>query len=128
MKFINRKTHAVLDYLVGIIMIASPWLFGFANIPSAKWTVIVLGLLALLMSLMTDYEGGLIKKVPMAAHLNIDAISGILLAISPWVLGFHNQVYLPHLLLGLLEIIAAICTQSRSQHAPLQGNIRKPSF
>jgi hypothetical protein len=128
MKFINRKTHAVLDYLVGIIMISSPWLFDFAANPLAKWTVIVLGLLALVMSLMTDYEGGIVRKLPMGAHLNIDAISGILLAVSPWVLGFHNQVYLPHLLLGLLEIIAAICTQSRSQHAPLQGNIRNPSF
>ena len=106
----------MLDYLVGILLIASPWLFGFANIPDAKWTPIVLGLVALLMSLVTDYEGGLIRKLPMAAHLNMDALSGILLAASPWILGFHDRVYLPHLLLGLFEIMAAICTQKRPQY------------
>ncbi|MEZ2337391.1 hypothetical protein AB6735_17230 [Mucilaginibacter sp. RCC_168] len=36
MKFINRRTHAILDYLVGIIMIASTWLFGFAAVFISK--------------------------------------------------------------------------------------------
>jgi hypothetical protein len=31
MKIISTKLHGVLDYLVGIILIRSPWLFGFAN-------------------------------------------------------------------------------------------------
>ncbi|WP_419699506.1 hypothetical protein [Mucilaginibacter sp. NFX135] len=36
MKFIKRRTHAMLDYLVGIIMIASPWLLGFATVFISK--------------------------------------------------------------------------------------------
>lgn len=28
MKFITRKTHAVLDYIMGVLLIASPWILG----------------------------------------------------------------------------------------------------
>ena len=125
MKFISRKTHAVLDYVMGIVLIASPWLFGFAGYETARWCAIVIGGIMLLTSLITDYEGGIIKTLPMPVHLNMDAIAGILLAVSPWLLHFNDQVYLPHVILGLLEIGAAICTQSTSQHAPLSRSIRQ---
>jgi hypothetical protein len=31
MRFISTKTHGVLDYLMGLFLILSPWIFGFAN-------------------------------------------------------------------------------------------------
>jgi hypothetical protein len=41
---------------------------------------------------MTDYEFGLVKTIPMKTHLNIDLISGLLLAVSPWVFGFSDRI------------------------------------
>jgi hypothetical protein len=38
-------------------------------------------------------------------------MSGILLAASPWIFGFADTVYLPHLILGIAEIGAALMTQ-----------------
>jgi hypothetical protein len=116
MKFINRKTHAVMDYLVGIILIAAPWLLGFADNGPAKWSAIGVGLVLLAMSLITDYEGGLIKAVPMSFHLGMDVLAGLFLATSPWLLGYHMQVFLPHVIVGILEIGAGLFSQSASQH------------
>jgi len=53
----------------------------------------------------------------MAMHLNIDIITGLLFAASPWLLGFADQVYLPHVILGLFETVAALTT---SRQVPQQ--------
>lgn len=71
--------------------------------------------MALLQSLMTDYELSLFKIIPMRTHLIIDFISGIVLAASPWLFGFSNRVYEPHLILGLVEVAAVLMTDSESR-------------
>lgn len=116
MRFISRKFHAVLDYMVGILLIAAPWLFNFADVNAAKWVAIGVGALILVMSLMTDYEGGGIKTLSMNTHLIMDVIAGIFLAASPWLFNFSDMVYLPHLVVGILEIGAGLFTHATSEH------------
>jgi hypothetical protein len=125
MRFINRKIHAVLDYITGVLLIASPWLFNFADTAAAKWVAIIVGIVILGMALLTDYEGGLKKILPMRAHLMMDVIAGILLAVSPWLFKFSEYVYLPHLIIGILEIGAGLFTERSSEHAsrPIDRNI-----
>lgn len=124
MRFISRKIHAVLDYISGVLLIASPWLFNFADIAAAKWVAIIAGIVILGMSLLTDYEGGIKKIIPMSGHLTMDVIVGILLAVSPWLLNFSEYVYLPHLIIGILEIGAGLFTESSSEHSrPMDRNI-----
>jgi hypothetical protein len=113
MKFISTKVHGVLDYMMGILLIASPWIFGFADGGMQTWTPIVLGLMAIIYSLMTDYELGLSDNIRMRTHLILDFMSGLLLAASPWLFGFAEEVYLPHLILGIAEIGAAMFTTSK---------------
>lgn len=69
------------------------------------------------MPLFTDYEGGARKVISMSTHLTMDVIAGIFLAASPWLLNFNEQVYLPHLIVGILEIGAGLFTETESQHA-----------
>ncbi|SFC35474.1 SPW repeat-containing protein [Parapedobacter composti] len=116
MRFIGRKFHAVLDYTAGIVLIAAPWLLGFAPIAGAAWVAVIVGIALIGMSLLTDYEGGALKIVPMSTHLTIDVVAGLILAASPWLFGFYEQVYAPHLILGILEIGAGLFTVSSSQH------------
>lgn len=116
MRFINTRVHGMLDYLMGVLLIASPWLFGFANGGAAQWVPIILGLGALLYSIITDYELGLLKILSMKVHLMIDLISGIFLAASPWIFGFADEVYLPHLILGVIEIGASLCTKQHTSY------------
>jgi hypothetical protein len=64
-----------------------------------------------LYSLFTDYgdtRGS--KPISIKNHLGLDTCSGILLAASPWIFGFHEQVFLPHLILGITELIAVSLT------------------
>jgi hypothetical protein len=49
----------------------------------------------------------------MIGHLWVDGLAGFFLAASPWLLGFADRVWLPHLLLGLAEFAAAFVTKTR---------------
>lgn len=110
MRFIKTKTHGVLDYLVGIILIAAPWIFGFDTGGAAQIVPVVIGIMTIAMAFFTDYEYGVIKTIPMPFHLTMDIITGIFLAISPWLFGFADFVFLPHLIIGILEVGVAMTT------------------
>ncbi|HEY0790156.1 MAG TPA: SPW repeat protein [Chthoniobacterales bacterium] len=112
MKIVPRNVHGILDYLVGLLLAASPWLFHFADGGPATFIPVVLGLGALLYSLLTDYELGVARIIPFTTHLILDFVSGVLLLVSPWLFGFHDHVYLPHVVFGLLEIGAAVMTRN----------------
>lgn len=110
MRVISTKVHATLDYIVGLLLIAAPWIFNFDTGGPAQTIPVVLGIVALIMSVFTAYEGGLVKKIPMPVHLSIDLVCGIFLAASPWLFGFAEIVFWPHLLVGILEIGASLMT------------------
>jgi SPW repeat-containing protein len=111
MQVIPTRVHGMLDYLVGALLVAAPWLFGFAQGGAETWVPVVLGAAAILYSLFTDYELGAIRRIPMPVHLMLDLASGVLLAISPWLLGFADRVWEPHLIVGLIEIGTAMLTR-----------------
>ncbi|HEX6041193.1 SPW repeat protein [Longimicrobium sp.] len=106
------RIHGMLDYLMGALLIASPWLLGFADNEAARWVPVVLGAGVLLYSLFTDYELGAVRKLQMPAHLLLDAVGGILLAASPWILGFDERVWMPHVVLGAVEVVTAAITNT----------------
>jgi len=110
MKIIHSKIHGVLDYVVGLILITSPWIFSFADGSAAQWVPMILGVAALVYSLITDYELGAAKLISFKMHLMLDKSSGVLLAVSPWLFGFSDPIYAPHLVFGLLEIVVAMTT------------------
>ena len=109
---IPTRVHGMLDYLVGALLIAAPWLFDFDRGGAETLVPVVLGIAALLYSLFTDYELGVVRRIPMRTHLNLDLGSGILLAISPWLFGFADYVWQPHLILGLVEIGTSLMTRT----------------
>ena len=106
------RIHGMLDYLLGVLLIASPWLFGFADHAAARWPPIVVGVGVLVYSLFTDYELGAVRKLQMPAHLLLDALGGTLLAVSPWLLGFDERVWMPHVVLGAVELVTAAVTNT----------------
>jgi hypothetical protein len=111
MRIIPTKVHAVSDYLMGVLLLASPWVFNFARGGAETWVPLIFGASAIIYSLMTDYELGLSGTINMRRHLALDLWSGIILAASPWLFGFNESVYLPHLVLGILEIGASLMTE-----------------
>lgn len=110
MRFIPTRIHGVLDYATGLLLIAAPWLLGFADGTAAQWVPVVLGVGAIAYSLVSDYELGVTPVLSMPTHLALDAGSGILLAASPWLFGFADRVWLPHVVVGVFEIGASLLT------------------
>jgi hypothetical protein len=111
---IPTRVHGVIDYVVGLLLIAAPWLFGFADVQNAMLVPVILGIAALLYSLMTQYELGALRVIPMPVHLMLDAGSGLLLLLSPWLFGFADVIVWPHVVFGILEIGVALMTQRHS--------------
>jgi hypothetical protein len=118
MRFIPTWVHGLLDYPMSILLIALPWLGGFATGGPEQWIPVSAGVAMLVLSAMTAYEMGLVRTIPMSTHLVIDAVMGILLAASPWLFNFADIVWMPHLFLGLGELAAALTTETHPGHLP----------
>jgi hypothetical protein len=110
MRLLSTRVHGILDYAVGTLLIVAPALFGIEH-GTAIWILVILGAGAIVYSLLTRYELGLVGIIPMPVHLWIDIGSGILLLLSPFLLGFSGVVWFPHVLFGLLEIGVASVTR-----------------
>jgi len=111
--------HAMLDYPLGVALILSPWIFGFSDVGGAATAVpIVIGVLALVQSLITDWELSIANIVPLPVHLMTDTLAGIVLAISPFVFGFSDEganAWIPHVVFGLGMFGAGLMTQRRRE-------------
>lgn len=110
MRFIPTRVHGMLDYLLGIVLLVAPWLLDFSDNDTATWVTVALGAAIILYSLLTDYELGVVRAIPMQMHLGLDFVSGLVLAASPWIFGFDETVWVPHVILGIVEIGTALMT------------------
>ncbi len=115
MRFIPTRIHAIVDYVTGILLIAAPFIFRFADGGAAQWVPMLLGTAIIIMSLMTDYELSMSRMIPVPAHLMVDAAGGLLLLGSPWIFGFADRVWVPHVVFGVLEAGLALATQTSAE-------------
>jgi uncharacterized membrane protein HdeD (DUF308 family) len=130
MRFIPTKFHAPLDYIVGVALIAAPWIFQFSNVTAATVVSIVLGIGLIAYSLLTDYELGVWKVAPMAVHNLIDVVAGAFLAASPWIFSFADEsanVWVPHVVVGLAAIFLGLTTVQRGYSYRKRPRPRPPA-
>ncbi|CAN5846931.1 SPW repeat protein [soil metagenome] len=111
MRVIPTLIHGFLDYGVALLLIVSPWILGFADGGAEQWVPVALGIFVIVYSLVTDYELSVARMLSMPAHLGLDIAGGAVLALSPWLFGFADEVWAPHLIFGILEIGASLLTQ-----------------
>ena len=110
MKPINTVTHGVLDYVSVVTLLAVPRLFGWSN--PVRNLLSIAALSTLVYSVLTRYELGLVKILPMRAHLAFDASSGALFCAAPLLLkGTERNARIAMVGIGLFEIAAASLTQ-----------------
>ena len=126
----STATHGTIDYVVSGMIAAMPKLFGF----SKKVTAILEGSagMSAMYSAMTNYERGLIKVLPMKAHLTLDALSGGALLGAALMLKDEDPEARAALAgIGLFEIAAALTTEThsttedRKQRRHIGGRSRK---
>lgn len=112
MRFLSTRAHGVLDYATGALLVALPWVAGFANGGPEQWVPVGAGAAILLYSLLTDYELGAVRKLGVPVHLFLDMLGGVFLAASPWLLDFDQRVWIPHVAVGVFEVLAALLTNT----------------
>ncbi len=114
-KPIPTNVHGVLDYLSVSALLTLPRVLKWNKNVTNLTTGIALGTLGA--SLMTRYELGLFKIIPMTGHLTLDATNGVMLAASPFVLlsKWERNATVTSILIGLgaFEIAAALLTQTQ---------------
>lgn len=91
MKFVTKKLHALIDYPVALALITLPFLLGLGESHSLAFYVsVVTGVAALLLTLLTDHQTGVVKLISYKLHLTVDFIVGLTFVVLPLVLGFHG--------------------------------------
>lgn len=91
MRFVTKTIHAYLDYPVAALLIAMPFLLnlGSSN-PLAKWLSVATGIAALVLTIFTDHELGLVRVLPYSFHLAVDFLVGVVFFVAPFALGFNG--------------------------------------
>ena len=116
---IDTRTHGIIDYVTGALLLVAPYIFGFATGGVAQWLPQLIGAAIIAMSLITRYELSVAKLIPLKVHLGVDVATGILLAASPWLFGFVGLIWWPHLLVGLMEL-AVVAMTRREPHTEIR--------
>ena len=76
MRFVPTRIHGIVDWLLGALLIALPWLLGFARGGPETYVPVALGSIGLLVTFFTDHEYGIVRRIPMSGHLAVDALAG----------------------------------------------------
>jgi len=115
MRFIPTWLHGILDYLTVGTLLALPRRLGWGRPATNALTGAAAGMLGY--SLATRYELGLLKRLPMPAHLMLDAMGGAALCAAPFLLPLKKRqrgaITRGFLAFGLCEIAAALTARTR---------------
>jgi len=120
-KVIPTSVHGIIDYVIGILLLIAPGIWKFSYGPAVTMARVV-GAIIIIQPLFTRYEAGLFRVLPMPTHLVDDYVLSIILAASPWIFGFANQpnnVWMPHLILGIVGFFTALFSEPEPRNLPL---------
>ena len=113
MQKMPTHVHGVVDYVVGATLALLPRALGWRGAPARLLEGAGAGAIAY--SMMTDYELGVARVLPMKAHLALDALSGGMLIGAAAMLDDEDDDVRATLAgIGLFEIAAALTTQTTS--------------
>lgn len=106
MRRLPTKWHGLLDYLVSALVIALPFLAGWQS--GARWWFVALGCLGVGYSLITDYEWGAVRLLPMPMHLILDAAFGVAMLMLAATLDLGASAWAPAVIGGLALLLVVI--------------------
>jgi hypothetical protein len=113
MRKVSTQAHGVIDYVVGAALTVLPRALGWSGTPACLHEGAGVGAIAY--SAMTNYELGLVKALPMKAHLAMDALSGgMLIGAAAMLDDEDDDVRCTLAAVVLFEIAAALTTQTTS--------------
>ena len=91
-RIITQRIHALIDYPVAIALISLPFLLGLGSSNSlALWLSVWVGIAALILTVFTNHETGLVPVIPYGVHLVVDFLVGVLFLAAPFIMGFAGM-------------------------------------
>ena len=104
--------HGLIEYGAGVLFIAAPFIFAFDS-DTATAVAIVAGVVVLIVAASTDMSTGLIKSIPVAAHVVLDYILAAVLIASPFLFGFDEDGTATafFIVLGVIHLLLTIATR-----------------
>lgn len=115
-KLFSTKTHGILDYLTAGQLMALPRMLGWSQ-GVTQWMT-GMGFGTLVYSLVTRYEYGPLKLLPMKGHLAIDVVNGLTFCAAPLIFPDEDTNVKAALVgIGLFEIMAALSTETEPSYS-----------
>jgi len=111
--------HGVIEYAVAALFIVAPFVFDFEE-TSATAASIVVGLVLLAFTAVSELPTGLVKSISVGVHVLADIVLAVLLVALPFVLGFRDDETAATALfitVGVLHLLVTIATRFRSRDA-----------
>lgn len=106
---ISTRTHSAIDYA---------WMSVAASLPKAGDATTRLvrsaGAVAGISAMLTDYEAGMLRVLPMRVHLAFDFLMGAALVLSPLFLpGSDRRSTAVPVTLGIVACLASVLTETK---------------
>ena len=104
--------HGVLDYILGVVLIATPFVLNFDDNAAIALSIAV-GIGALILAAFTSWTTGIVRSIPVLVHVLIDYALSIFLIVAPFVLGFSddNTASACFVVLGILGLLITVATR-----------------
>jgi hypothetical protein len=104
--------HGLLEYIAGVLLIAVPFLLSYDS-DGATAVSIVAGVIVLMFTASSALSTGLIKSIPVQAHVVFDYILAALLVASPFIFSFTDDgtATAVFIVLGVLHLLVTIATR-----------------
>jgi hypothetical protein len=119
---ISRFLHGAIEYALGVLLIAAPFLFGF-EAGAAIALSVVAGVVVLAVAASTEGPSSMIESIPIAAHLLLDfALAGVLIA-APFLFGFSDESGPTafFMVLGVAHLLVTIGTRFKPPRERARG-------
>jgi hypothetical protein len=104
--------HGLFEYVAGVLLIAAPFVFSFDS-DTATGISVGAGVVVLVVTASTAMSTGLIKSIPVPAHVMLDYAVAVLLIASPFLFGFDDDGSATpfFLAIGILHLLLTIATR-----------------
>ncbi len=118
-RVVSTHVHGIVGSIPLAVAFAGPRLLGIEDVPASARALRLWGAGAVAYTALTDFELGVVKVLPMPAHLALDVVGALALSASPWVSGYvrtGRRYWLPHALIGIAVILLALITRTQPSY------------
>ena len=118
---VSLKVHNILDYVIALVLVLSPFIFGFSDITAAKNIFLVLGFGLATYSLITKYYYCIARIIPVGVHMIFDSAAGVTLLAAPYLFDYRENLtelqFGVHVAMGVGAIGLVSLTKTRTEAA-----------